>query len=249
MIENFGNKNRKRDIKYFLKNKLNFSYKRGSSKPKAFSSNRNKLFQVIYSSKILRNINNDKYLINIDEASFNRSLKNNYSWMPKGITNSIINDTAKGRWSIIAAICSNGEYLIQIFLSTVDSEKYQQFIWILNFAIKAILKNKHKDVIVWCDNASVHSSDSTKKLFDYLNLNIFYLPPYCPHLAPVELLFKIIKTKIRSKFSEIEVNFEKDSGKQLIYNSMNDVTPFHIKQLWKWFVKEAKKLIIFFFTK
>ena len=75
MIENFGDKDQKRDIKYFLNNKLNFSYRRKNFKPKAFSSNRNKSFQVIYSSKMLRNINNDKYLINIDEASFNRSLK------------------------------------------------------------------------------------------------------------------------------------------------------------------------------
>ena len=92
----------------------------------------------------------------------------------------------------------------------------------------------------------MHSSDSTIKLFDYLNLNIFYLPTYCPHLAQIELLFTIIKTKIRSKFLEIEINFEKDSSKELINNSLNDITPFHIKQLWNRFVKEAKKLIIIF---
>ena len=90
MNEIYGFKERKRDIKFYLKTKLNFSYKKGSSKPPPFVNTGNKLFQVIYSSKMLKNINSDKILVNIDEASFNRSLKNNYSWMPKGITSSII---------------------------------------------------------------------------------------------------------------------------------------------------------------
>ena len=52
---------------------------------------------------------------------FNLALKRNYSWLPVGVTNSIININATGRWSIIAAICSDGEFIIQIVNSTVNS--------------------------------------------------------------------------------------------------------------------------------
>ena len=56
---------------------------------------------------------------------FNRSLRSNYSWLPVGKTNPIININAKGRWSVIAAIWSDGEFIIQILNSTVTSDLFQ----------------------------------------------------------------------------------------------------------------------------
>ena len=93
------------------------------------------------------------------------------------------------------------------------------------------MKNSQQNIIIWLDNASIHSSDSTKRLFAYLNLNIFYLPPYWPHLAPVELLFKIIKSKIRSKFWEKEINFDKNSGMEWIYCVLKETNTLYVKQI------------------
>ena len=67
---------------------------------------------------------------------FNRSLKSNYSWLPIGKTNSIININAKGRWSVVVGLWSDGEFLIQIFNSTVTSDLFREFIWVLTFALK-----------------------------------------------------------------------------------------------------------------
>ena len=66
----FGQKERKRDIKKFLKENMRYSYKKGSSMLKQGFSNRNLMQQSIFSSRVLLDILKGKYLINIDEASF-----------------------------------------------------------------------------------------------------------------------------------------------------------------------------------
>ena len=110
---------------------------------------------------------------------------------------------------------SSKENLSSIGDKTVDTSKNKQ----INYSS---LASKYFlvviSIIICLDNAFIHSSDSTKRLFTYLNLNVFYLPPYWPHLAPVELLFKIIKSKIRSKFWEKEINFDKNLGMEWIHS-------------------------------
>ena len=54
---------------------------------------------------------------------FNRDLKKQYSWLPRGATNSIINTVTTGRCSMISAIISNGEFLWLIVENTGNSEK------------------------------------------------------------------------------------------------------------------------------
>ena len=66
----FQSKNRKRDIKLFLKKEMNYSYKNGGSKIINASTQRNTILQSIFSSRWLANILDGKYFVNIDEASF-----------------------------------------------------------------------------------------------------------------------------------------------------------------------------------
>ena len=70
MSELFGEKNRKREIKYYIKHKANYSYKKGSSMLYAGASKQNILLQSIYSSYMLGKVSRGNYLVNIDEASF-----------------------------------------------------------------------------------------------------------------------------------------------------------------------------------
>ena len=170
---------------------------------------------------------------------FNRSLKNNYSWLPIGIPSSIININSKGRWSIIAAIWSDGEFIIQIVNSTTNSEIFQEFICILNYALKFVMKSETKNIYFIMDNATIHTCEKTKKLFTNFKNIVKYLPPYSPKLAPVELIFNIVKQKIRMKNSEEYIDFDKQSGKNCIYFSINSILKSHIKALWLVFVNQA----------
>ena len=174
---------------------------------------------------------------------FNRSLKSNYSWLPISKTNSIININAKGRWSVVVALWSDGEFLIQIFNSTVTSDLFREFIWVLTFALKYKSKNHLQNIVLTMDNASIHTSDKTRKLLSLFEYNVKYLPPYSPKLAPVELFFNIMKQKIRSFWSMRVINFDNKSGYEWILESVQSVNSSKVKSLWICSVKQAKQCI------
>ena len=102
---------RKRDIKNYLKSKLNYSYKKGDSTTYRGGSEEILYQKFIFSSRLLIQILENNLIINIDEWVFNRDLKQNYSWLPRGITSRIINIVATGRWFIIATVLNNEEFL------------------------------------------------------------------------------------------------------------------------------------------
>ena len=70
ITKSFGAKNRKRDIKSYLKKSLNYSYKKGGATTFKGATERALYFQSIFSSKILCEIMNNKLIINIDEWVF-----------------------------------------------------------------------------------------------------------------------------------------------------------------------------------
>ena len=129
-------------------------------------------------------------LLILTKQVFNRSLTNNYSWLPKGISNSILNINATGRWSILVAIRWDGEFLVQIHKSIIDSELFQQFLCILNYVLNFTMKTNSQTIVLNIDNASTNVSERTKMVLSKMNCWVNFLPPYCPHLAPVELFFQ-----------------------------------------------------------
>ena len=183
----FGVKDRKRDIKYFLKNQINYSYKKGSSTTLRGGSKIIKYQQSIFSSRVLADILNSKLIINIDECVFNRDLKKQYSWLPKGITSPIINTIATGRCWMITAIWSNGEFLSLIVNNTGNSSKFCDFLWIIKYAMGFTKMSLNRSCLLILDNATTHYSDQTTKTLKRLWFCTMYLLAYSPILAPVEL--------------------------------------------------------------
>ena len=70
ITKSFGSKNRKRDIKTYLKKSLNYSYKKGGATTLKGATEKALYFQFIFSSKILCEIMRDKMIINVDEWVF-----------------------------------------------------------------------------------------------------------------------------------------------------------------------------------
>ena len=175
---------------------------------------------------------------------FSRSVNKNYSWLPKGWSSSIVNLNKKGSWSMIAALWWDGEFLIQIVKSTVNQSKFQKFFCILNFWLNSLMKSEKENIIVNLDNASIHTSALTRRLFWAFGIKVWFLPPYSPKLAPIEILFNIIKTKIRS-FRNIKcIDFEKDSGVKWIFDSIKTIKRDQLIQIWLKVIKNSKAIII-----
>ena len=70
IFEKIGVYVNKRKIKYYLKDLLNYTYKKGWSGSKVMKTVNNKLQKSTFSSRMLLNIYTNKLIINIDESSF-----------------------------------------------------------------------------------------------------------------------------------------------------------------------------------
>ena len=100
------------------------------------------------------------------------------------------------------------------------------------------------NVILTLNNASVHTSIRTRNLMSRLNIKASYLPPYSPKLAPVELFFNIIKSKLCSNSSTKIIDFWKDSGLKWIFEVLKEITEYQLMHLWMKTISEAKQWIV-----
>ena len=62
-----------------------------------------------------------------------------------------------------------------------------------------LMKRERKLNIV-LDNARIHTSKVVEMTCDILNINLVYLPPYCPFLNPIENVWKDVKREIYNSF-------------------------------------------------
>ena len=102
----------------------------------------------LYWSEFLKQIYKRKYIINIDESGFGRSVKENYSWLPKGKSASIINEVHKGKANLILGVSQEGDYFGLITNRNVWSKDYCIFLMILAKLLKAWEMNIETNVIL-----------------------------------------------------------------------------------------------------
>ena len=174
---------------------------------------------------------------------FNKDTKSWYSWIPKGSTSAIINQTIVGFVNMIAAFCSNGNFICSLYRNTINSEEFCDFIKLLKYSLLKLNIDIRSQVVIVIDNASYHSSAKTIEWLRNQQISVQFLPPYCPTLAPVETLFKFIKSGVRKLSKHKEINFSKPSGVEIIRKSCSQVTDEARHEAWISFVREALKSI------
>ena len=185
-------------LKYYLRNVLNYRYKKGSSRPLKYQEYRTQLAKSLFWSELLQMILNGETLINVDESSFDRSIRNNYSWLPKGEDNPIGNDRVWGKSTLILATWNTWEWFGAIIVGTVDSEKFCIFMKLLELIVKVLHSDDAEKPTVLIDNARTHTSKAARRIIHNLSYKTRYLAPYCPEIAPVEQAFGLIKSKLRA---------------------------------------------------
>ena len=174
---------------------------------------------------------------------FNKDLKMNYRWLPKGVTSSIINQVNIGNKNLIAAYWSDGEYIWATLNQAVNSEWFESFLWIVKHLLKTRKLDINKDVTLVLDNASYHSLNYTKERLADHGFNTKFLLSYSPSLAPVEQLFKIIKSKIRAFEIKREIKLNSILGTDLIQKASSSIKSKTLKNVWKDPARTAFQLI------
>ena len=117
-------------------------------------------------------------VINVDESSFDRSIKNQYSWLPIGESATIINDRVIGKASLILGVWSSSEWLAVVMVGTVDSAKFCIFLKLLELVIKSTYCELGEFPIVVMDNARTHSSKITQSIMKDLIYQVKFSAPY-----------------------------------------------------------------------
>ena len=174
---------------------------------------------------------------------FNKETKQSYSWILKGWTYAVINQTVSGSISMISAFLSNSEFLCSLYHSTVDSFVFCDFVKLLKYSLAKLNIDIKTQVVVVLDYASYHRSAQTIEWFKHHGISVEFLPPYWPNLAPVETLFKFIKSRVKKLWVGKSVNFSKPTGIKTIHEACSQISEQARHEAWVSFTREGRKSI------
>ena len=97
--------------------------------------------------------------------------------------------------------------------------------------------------IVTLDNTSLHQAKRSIKTIKKLNINVIFLPPYSPMLAPVELFFRMVKIKTRKQFHNQNVWFNDLKGRLEIFHVLEEWKKSWINNMWIQFTQKSRHSI------
>jgi len=123
-----------------------------------------------------------------DESGFSLEPYIPYGWQPAGEYVKIVSETSP-RLNVFGILSRDNKMHAYSVTGSVDTDT---IIACMDDFVKTIVT---KTVLV-LDNASIHSSKKFKaKMDEWLEkgLQIFHLPPYSPHLNPIETLWRKVK--------------------------------------------------------
>ena len=170
--------------------------------------------QSIWAWQILQDLHSNITYINVDESTFTKSTKTGYSWIPKGQSSPIINTWGTGRAVILFALLSSGDFISYISNNKTNSEQFSNFILIVHKFIELWTHIRITQTRILLDNTSIHLSKFSKHVIKRLGLRMVFLPQYSPQLAPVEIVFGMLKIKLSMKRKQKAIRFGSISGKK-----------------------------------
>ena len=94
------------------------------------------------------------------------------------------------------------------------------------------------------DNAPTHLSRKTKAFSKYVGLRLWYIPPYSPELALVELMFGAMKKFISYIQHFIDIHFGKSFLSKALLCSLSKINNNSVIGMWRHFVEQTQRWIM-----
>lgn len=130
-------------------------------------------------------------MIFLDETGFIRWMNRLYGWAPIG-EQAVITASKNGkRLSVIGAMAASGPLAAMSYTGTLNEERMLEFI-----ADHLGPTLKPGDVLVM-DGLRVHWTKRVLAALDAYGVKTLLLPPYCPELNPIEMLWSTMKARVR----------------------------------------------------
>lgn len=112
---------------------------------------------------------------------------------------------------------------INIEYDDIKKETEQQILKNLKESNISYQLQKEKQITIILDNYRTHKSHIFQKACEILNIKIIFLPPYSPHLNPIEQIWKSIKRVVSITYIKnqefLKEIFEKEFYKEVIKKS------------------------------
>ena len=212
-----------KNIKEILKNKLNFSFKKWSSRPINIESQRLNLIRTLYVIEFISLWELDTLIINIDEVLFSNKTKKEYSWIQRGRWSNVGNILFSGSTSLIVAITSNGDWFAMFLLINNNVSKFIDFMKKLLLWVKFDLNYDLKKTLVILDNLNIHRAKCTLNLLSKAEASFSIIPAYTPQFAHIELIFNILKKRFIKQSSSRSLKLNKKDAFRAIKEVLTSV--------------------------
>ena len=220
-------------VRQLMKENCNLRYKRVWSRPQRMNWDKVNQARIYYSTALAKNLNPQTALCNIDECWINRNTRTNYSWGLKNASIEWKNAIFEGSVNCIMAVFSNGAWMASLVTWTIDSTLFYQFLIVLWNWIEKSDVFLDKDIMMILDNWSSHRSNLVKGFMTKSRYKMCFLPPYSPHLAPVEEIFRTLKSRINKKLRNRAIKLSKNEGLDELMTVFQSITKECVKN---WYI-------------
>ena len=219
-------------VRKLMKDSCNMSFKRVWSRP--FSMNWAKINQarINYSATLATKLDSHTVLCNIGECWINRNTRPNYSWGLRSKSIEWKNISLVGRISWIMVIFSNGVWMVLTTQNTINSILFFQFLIVLCNWVEKLDIFQEKEILMILDNWSSHRSHRVQEFMADCRIKLCFIPPYSPHLAPVEQIFRTLKNRLKKNLKNRSVKLSKNEGWQDLYPIFQSIAK---KDVQTWF--------------
>ena len=167
-------------VRKYLKQTKRLSFKKRWAR--RIDLNRNRLYylRILYPIRLIKQLNEDVLMINIDEVNFSPQVLNWRSWLKTGINCEVFSQKYSGAISMIWAISSNGDYIAAALTKRLKSDAFIEFLKMIDFWINEYHQYSHKRVLILLDNWSIYRRKLSKVYMKTKDYRFIFLPHYTP---------------------------------------------------------------------
>ena len=126
--------------------------------------------------------------------------------------NEILNMWFKGSKSIIIAITSTWQSFAWPLVSTNNAKIFTDFATKLLISIKLDLGLNLSVWVIILDNFSIHKTKACFDILEKSRAKVAFIPSYTPSLAPIELIFDVLKRFLNKQWKNKTTILNKPKG-------------------------------------
>ena len=144
----------------------------------------------------------------------------------------------QGSINWVSAIATNGlcMNLFKYWTTTLKEIR-----WFIELVIEYLQKNqgiKPNEVGIILDNWAWHRARSVIEYCNSIDISLYFIPPYCPEMAPVEVYFSELKRKFIKTSQSNSLNLESEACINKIKLWVFSTDQACVRRLWCAFISK-----------